>query len=82
MGNQRRRALMESSDSKVQEAVDVWAMDVMVWLRDAVRARAFDVIAQRMEDVISAFMVTVRPQFRKLVLEVIKEVVACLRQRS
>jgi len=73
---------MESSDSKVQEAVDVWAMDVMVWLRDAVRARAFDVIAQRMEDVISAFMVTVRPQFRKLVLEVIKEVVACLRQRS
>ena len=73
---------MRSNNSKVQDAMDVWAMDVMVWLRDAVRVRAFDAISQKMEDIISAFMVTVRPQFRKLVLEVIKEVLACLRQRS
>jgi len=63
------------------EAMDVWATDVMVWLKEAVRAGAYDLILEYFDSIVEAFLILVRPEYRKLMAEVIREVLGCLRQR-
>ena len=68
-------------NKSASEALDVWATDVMVWLKEAVRAGAYDLVLEYFDSIVEAFLILVRPEYRKLMAEVIREVLGCLRQR-
>lgn len=62
---------------KEEELVN-WAYKVMDWLKIAVEARAWDKIIDNADDIVSAFVVLVKPEHRGVVMDTFKAIARSL----
>lgn len=61
---------------KNDEKVVEWAYNVMDWLCCAVEAKAYKQIYDRLEDIITAFLVLVKDEHRGIVMDTFKKILS------
>jgi len=65
--------------SQRMKAVEEWAVKVIEWVDDAVKVGAYDDVMKRMDDVLFAFFVLIKDEYRDRVVRHVMNVVQALR---